>query len=300
MSNFNLECNFRGSEKFSPLRYFLSLVFCLALLPSSALAQAKDKKKDGVPGGFPPNQETMQKIRDKTAELGKALAALREKGARDPILADVEVFQRAAQIMVRNNDFNYLASGTWTLEVLDLGLARAKLAANGKAPWAQPGQHAIRAYRSRVDGSLQPYAVSLPSGLDKSEPGKTWRIDVVLHGRNDLLTEVAFLRTHKDKAAGNEAAIHIDVFGRGNNAYRWAGETDVFEALDSFFHNERLAKRDYPEPRKSSCAASPWAGPASGTSACIIPIAGASSDRGPGFPTPRGWPPITPKSGTNA
>ena len=30
----------------------------------------------------------------------------------------------------------------------------------------------------------------------------------------------------------------IDIAGRGNNAYRWAGETDVFEALDHCFAND--------------------------------------------------------------
>ena len=108
--------------------------------------------------------------------------------------------------------------------------------------------HAIRAYRSRVDGSVQPYAVTLPADLGDREDAKgkeilSRRIDVVLHGRNDLLTEVAFLRTHKDKAAGKEGTIQIDVFGRGNNAYRWAGETDVFEALRSLLDNERMAGR---------------------------------------------------------
>ena len=59
------------------------------------------------------------------------------------------------------------------------------------------------------------------------------RLDVVLHGRGATLTEVSFLAqaanakpqvTYPDR-------LELHVFGRGNNAYRWAGETDVFEAL---------------------------------------------------------------------
>jgi predicted esterase len=37
--------------------------------------------------------------------------------------------------------------------------------------------------------------------------------------------------------------VQIDIYGRGNNAYRWAGETDVFEAIDAFLEVERLLGR---------------------------------------------------------
>jgi hypothetical protein len=37
--------------------------------------------------------------------------------------------------------------------------------------------------------------------------------------------------------------VQVDVYGRGNNAYRWAGETDVFETLAAFFSQEQAAGR---------------------------------------------------------
>jgi dienelactone hydrolase len=37
--------------------------------------------------------------------------------------------------------------------------------------------------------------------------------------------------------------VQIDLFGRGNNAYRWAGETDVLEAIEHFFASEQAAGR---------------------------------------------------------
>src|SRR5262249_38628398 len=42
--------------------------------------------------------------------------------------------------------------------------------------------------------------------------------------------------------------IQLEPYGRGNNAYRWAGEKDVFEALDGF----RYA-RGYDESPVDSC-----------------------------------------------
>ena len=56
-----------------------------------------------------------------------------------------------------------------------------------------------------------------------------------LHGRGATLTEVSFIAGHdSDKALPAEQDfIQLEVFGRTNNAYRWAGEVDVFEAIDA-------------------------------------------------------------------
>src|SRR5262249_41048990 len=45
-------------------------------------------------------------------------------------------------------------------------------------------------------------------------------------------------------AAKGEEFIQLQIFGRGNNAYRWAGETDVMEAIDAFVALERHLGRD--------------------------------------------------------
>ena len=84
--------------------------------------------------------------------------------------------------------------------------------------------------------------------------------------------------------------MQLDIYGRGNNAYRWAGETDVFEAVDNFLAVERLLGRDRCSTCTGSCcAASRWAGPAPGTWACTRPTAGASSAPGAGFTTTHGY-----------
>ena len=88
----------------------------------------------------------------------------------------------------------------------------------------------MRGYRSKVDGSVQPYGLIIPESYDGSKPV---RLDLVLHGRGNELTEVSFIAAHEGDKPVAQDYITLDVFGRGNNAYRWAGETDVFEALDS-------------------------------------------------------------------
>ncbi len=183
-----------------------------------------------VPKAIKPDASDLDKIAAKTAELKKAFDAL-PKTTPDDVRVDVEVYLKAAEWIVRHGEWFTKESPKQTLAVLDAGLARAKAAADGKTPWRDVrGKPIIRGYRSRVDGSAQPVSLFVPEGY--GEKGKTFRTDIVLHGRDGSLTEVKFI-------AGKEAAkpgkapdkIIIEPYGRGNNAYRWAGETDVFEGL---------------------------------------------------------------------
>ena len=197
-----------------------------------------------------PAPEVLKEISSKTDRLGKAIESLRQQGLRDPALADLEIYHQAALAIVEHQEFFLKDSATATLEVLDRGLLRAKFAKTGEAPWTQAIGHSVpRGYHSRIDGSVQPYAVTLPMGYGK-DPAKRWRVDVVLHGRDKTLTEVKFLKANSDRPApASQHYVRIDIFGRGNNAYRWAGESDVFEAIESFLQNERFANRDrLPDP----------------------------------------------------
>src|SRR5262249_27778676 len=94
-------------------------------------------------------------------------------------------------------------------------------------------------------GSVQPYAVTFPAAYGR-QPGKNWRLDVELHGRDKTLTEVKFLTQYAgDKPAPKEQDfVLLQIFGRGNNAYRWAGEPDVFEAIHAFLAVERSLNRE--------------------------------------------------------
>ena len=180
---------------------------------------------------------TIQTIEAKSAELRARIAALRRKGVPDGILCDVEIFQTAADKIVKHGEFFNKDSAAKTLDMLDKGEARARHLADGKAPWTDAiGRSVVRGYRSRVDGTVQPYAVSLPASFAKDpKDAKKWRTDVVLHGRNASITEVGFLASFNDRPVGARDFVQIDIFGRGNNAYRWAGETDVLEAIGHFF-----------------------------------------------------------------
>ena len=201
------------------------------------------------PEAFPVAKEVMAEIGQKTKRLDEMLRILRKQGVPDVLLVDVEVYHRAATLIVEHNEFFQKDSASWTLAVLDRGMLRANLLAGGDKPWlgdrldlVAGGLTVARAYRSRIDGSIQPFAVTYPVGFGK-DPKKKWRIDVELHGRDNGLTEVKFLHAHRgDKAPdADHEFVKISIYGRGNNAYRWAGETDVFEAISRFLASAQAA-----------------------------------------------------------
>lgn len=208
------------------------LTFAIFVLTT---ADAVGQPNFETPKSVAPDPVTRKQIEAKTADLRAALSAFPPR--TDPsVRADVEVYLKAAEWIVRHGEFFVKESPKQTLAVLDVGLARAKAAADGKTPWRDVrGKPVVRGYRSSVDGSVQPYSVTIPDGFGQGD--KKWRLDIVLHGRDQTLTEVKFLaqREAAKPAAKATDYVVLEPYGRGNNAYRWAGERDVFEALTNFF-----------------------------------------------------------------
>lgn len=213
-------------------------------------AKDKDQKKAAKskydpPKGVKPDAATLKQIAEKTEQLRTAVKALQAKKIPDEVLIEVEIYLKAAENIVRFAEWYHKDSGKWAMTTLDRGLERAKQAASGKAPWRNaPGKWTVRAYRSRVDGAIQPYAVLLPHDYGK-EPKRKWRLDVVLHGRDSSITEAKFIATHDSSRAAPKdlGYIQVEPYGRGNNAYRWAGEKDVFEAIQGVMHDHPIDSR---------------------------------------------------------
>ncbi len=200
----------------------------------------------------PPSEETLQQIAAKTAQLAAKIAELKKDKKHHDLLPDVEIFLRGAENIVRFKEYYSKDSGKWTLDCLDSGLKRAEQLAKGETPWTTlEKRNVLRAYRSSIDGTAQPYGVTYPLEYGK-DPKRKWRVDVVLHGRNASLTEVAFINSHNGnkKVPADQDWVQIDIFGRGNNAYRWAGETDVLEAEQAFFAEEASEGRSHHVDRK--------------------------------------------------
>lgn len=200
------------------------------LLASTLLAQAPP------PPSQPPYALTAEEKSALTADLtnlGKRLSILREKPHDAHLLADVEVYYKAVAWMLRYPEEVYTRAYAANAQMLvKRGIERIAELEMGRHEWtSRKGRRVAFGYRSRVDGSVQPFHLVIPASHDSAKPA---RLDVVLHGRGATLTEVSFLAQAegpKPPPVTYEDRLELHVFGRTNNAYRWAGETDVFEAF---------------------------------------------------------------------
>ena len=217
-------------------------VVATALLILGLLTPAWAQPTFAQPGRYSPSKAELDELEAGADRLSAAVAAL-PKGLAHDLAADVAVYEKAVRWVIRFREFFEKKDVATTRAVIEAGLARARLAGaagDDAIPWAGATGTVARGFVSKVDASVQPYAVVVPEGLELSKD-RPARLDVVLHGRNQTLSEVRFLASHDGKSAPKSAAgkITLHVYGRGNNAYRWAGETDVFEAIEA-------VKRNYP------------------------------------------------------
>ncbi|MBC7777622.1 MAG: hypothetical protein H7246_19465, partial [Phycisphaerae bacterium] len=98
-------------------------------------------------------------------------------------------------------------------------------AAKGRIALANLRGHRQMAYRSNIDGSLQPYSIYLPANYD---PQKKYSLLACLHGMAwDDYTDVALVAPLK-----LEDFIVIGIQGRGDLMYKGIGEQDVLDVLD--------------------------------------------------------------------
>ena len=199
------------------MRISLSLVFFAAVLAAQQ-----------PPAPYVPTAEEKRQIEMKCAELGGML----QKLEGNALYADVAIYRKAAEFILRHpEEFANAGYVKDTLTALDKGIARAKELAAGTPSWTASKGRLLRAYISSVDGSVQPYGLIIP----ESYTGQPIRLDIWMHGTNRNLNEVAFIKQHETATAvpQEQKYIQMDVYGRSNVSYRWAGETDVFEALRS-------------------------------------------------------------------
>jgi len=210
----------------------------LVLGAALAIGQQPPTPAPGRGGrGAPPIQpkpEELAQIRAKSEQIESAVKDLRTKHADPDLVGDVEVFAKAGRILLEYPElFGTQNAIDHALVVLDQGIERAKQLGAGASPWTT-GKKQVHAYYSAIDGSVQPYAITLPEGYDPAQPS---RLYVWLHGRQNNTTEAEFIFNQQTFRPGNvpvadQGQIQVDLFGRINGAgWHWAGEADVFEGI---------------------------------------------------------------------
>lgn len=222
------------------LRSLLLCVIALPLFATPAFAQTAypSAKKLKI------SAKDRKEITAKLARLQAAVAGLKRNAKLDrQLLADVEIYAKAGEWILRHGEFYRKNFARNTVKALNTGLKRAADLKAGKSPWVLQTGTTIRGYYSKVDGSVQPYALTLPAGIDPKSATRR-PMHVKLHGRGSTLNEVSFIAAHDNRSLkAGQSWVQVDVFGRINNAYRYSGETDVFEAMADAKRRVRIDER---------------------------------------------------------
>ena len=219
--------------------------------------QPNPKKLNPPPGVVVP-VAVKAELTASAESLGKEIDALRtslkDKPALLALLPDVQIYHNAVRYALEDDIFTSTNQFNSARNLLKVGHERAAALKAGNAPWntkagllalkkeleskaktptALTHVPVVRGYVSKIDGSVQPYGLKVPvtylTGDDKPR-----RLDFWLHGRGDTLNEIAFIDGHS-RAGGTflpDDAFVLDPYGRFMNAFKFAGETDVWEGLD--------------------------------------------------------------------
>jgi len=148
------------------------------------------------------------------------------------LLPDIQIYEKAVRWGLDDGTFYQPKDFDTARTLLAEGRERAAALKEGKTPWLEkPGPVAL-GYISRIDGSVQPYGLVIPDGYVPGDRTSR-RLDFFFHGRGENLTELSFIEQRR-RSAGEftpAGAFVLHPYGRFCNANRFAGETDLFEAL---------------------------------------------------------------------
>lgn len=173
-------------------------------------------------------------LRNELAALEKQIAELEKRGESHvrELLPDVRIYAKAVHDALEFNEFFEINELDVADELLREGRERAAALAGGKAPWTTTTGLVVRGYVSRIDGSVQPYGLVVPASY-QSHGLYRHRLDLWFHGRGETLSELNFIQGRR-KQVGQFAprdAFVLHPYGRYCNAFKFAGEVDVLEAL---------------------------------------------------------------------
>ncbi|MEL6110460.1 MAG: prolyl oligopeptidase family serine peptidase [Planctomycetota bacterium] len=237
----------------------------LAVLCNSLFADGpKDNQIDSIrvipPAGIEVDREVAEALRNKCHDVRKRWDEIVEefesevrdakkwqrnaKAARLEKLRclgpEVLVFPRAVELALEFQQFYRERDFEAANAMLDLAMRRAESCVHRPEWNAVVGlqdtasqQLIVGGFESKIDGSHQPYAIVVPPGFRDAADVRPRRLDVWFHGRGETLSEMSFLEKGLQNAgqyAPNDTFV-LHPYGRYSNAFKFAGEIDVLEAL---------------------------------------------------------------------
>lgn len=214
------------------------LLSSVAMCPS---APAQTFKKL-PPQGIQIDPALRSKLRVRVDRLAEQVdAAANASNDVDAWRPDVDVLIRAVRLALDQELFFKKQETDAASKILDEAQRRITAVAAGDRGLRLMGlsgkptdqlQMLVGGFVSEIDGSVQPFGLVVPAGFDLAAPGQ-YRLDVWLHGRGDTKTEVPFLSERMTKKGQYTPAdtFVLHPFGRHCNAFKFAGEIDVYESM---------------------------------------------------------------------
>lgn len=216
-------------------------IVCLIAVAVACLATT------GVPHGAAdacladePVADALVKLDDERRALDARLMRL---DASADLKADARIYLKAVEWALRYESKLDVKDMTLVRQALRHARGRIDRLAEGKADWPARVGRLARGFLSAVDGSAQPYGLIVPVRYDGQ---RALRLDVVLHGstRPTGMSELRFLSRFEEagpaKNVPDSDFIELHPLGRVENGYRWAGETDVFEAIEAVARSYKI------------------------------------------------------------
>lgn len=218
------------------------LKFAAILLLSVASASAADAPArkyarmppEGIPIPADIKNDLETGVTSFSHEIDDLKKSLQSQPALLDLLPDVQIYYNAVRYALDDNIFYTTNDFATARKLLDVGHARARSLRDGQAPWNSATGLIVRGYKSKVDGSIQPYGLVVPSTFNPSA-NHQHRLDFWFHGRNAKLSELSFItdREHNRGEFTPPDTFVLHPYGRFCNANKFVGEVDSFEALEN-------------------------------------------------------------------
>jgi predicted peptidase len=186
------------------------------------------------PLGIAVPEKDQQEIQQGLDALAKEIEGTKQAVGKKPdllaLLPDVQIYHKAVRYALTYQEIHKTNEIALAKQLLQQGADRANQLRDGKPAWTNATGLVVRSFESRIDGSVQPYGLVVP---ESAKTGLPSRLDIWFHGRGEVLSEMNFINDRQRNAGQftppNTIVLHV--YNRYCNPARFAGETDVFEAL---------------------------------------------------------------------
>lgn len=215
---------------------FLIVFFCqFAYAQQNDLQRIKRIPALGIQLTAADNQELTSAL--KVFEISISQLKSKPDAFTKNLLPDVLVYYKAVDYALKYQEFFDVKEIASARKLLKEGMQRANELKAGKAPWTTQKGEVVRGYISKIDGSVQPYGLSIPENYNPA--GTKFNLSLWFHGRGENLSELNFISNGKGffpAMPEMKNTIMLYPYGRYCNAFKFAGEVDVLEAMEAVKH----------------------------------------------------------------